>query len=119
MTDPWGEVSELKVQECPPSTLRNELTTGPREVSELEVRKLETWMTGPPPKFETSSMMGSLGGAAGRSGSTYHRSLKTSMVSSLGVLPACPVAATTEVKDVDGGPLGGATGMSCSGHHQS
>jgi hypothetical protein len=40
-------VPELEVREGPPSTLRNVLTAGPREVSELEVRKLETWMAGP------------------------------------------------------------------------
>jgi uncharacterized membrane protein len=31
-----------------------------------------------------------------------------SMAAPLGVLAACPAAATTEVEDVDGGPLGGA-----------
>jgi hypothetical protein len=36
-----------------------------------------------------------------------------------GVLPACPIAATTEIEDVDGGGPGGATGISGSGHHQS
>jgi hypothetical protein len=37
----------------------------------------------------------------------------------LGVLSVYPAAATTEVEDVDGGPLGGAGGMSDSGHHRS
>jgi hypothetical protein len=63
------------------------------------------------------------------------------MAGTLGVLAACSAAATTEVKDVDGGPLGvlatglvaattevedvdggapgGASGRSGSGHHRS
>jgi hypothetical protein len=96
MTDPWGEVSELEVQECPPSTLRNELTTSHREVPELEVRKLETWMAGPPPKLETSSMVGSLE-----------------------VLPVGPGALSLKLEDVGGRLPGGAAGMSGSGHHRS
>jgi hypothetical protein len=41
------------------------------------------------------------------------------MVGPLGVLAACPTAATTEVGDVDGGPPRGAAGISGSGHHRS
>jgi hypothetical protein len=41
------------------------------------------------------------------------------MVSPLGALPVSPAAATTEVGDVNGGPLGGATSISDSGHHRS
>jgi hypothetical protein len=42
------------------------------------------------------------------------------MAGPLGVLPAGPAAATTEVKgDIDGGPLGGAADKSDSGHHRS
>jgi hypothetical protein len=37
MVDPW-EVSELKIREHPPSTVRN-INDGHREVSELEVRE--------------------------------------------------------------------------------
>jgi hypothetical protein len=37
----------------------------------------------------------------------------------LGVLAAGPTATTTEVEDVDGGPLGGADGRSNNGHHRS
>jgi hypothetical protein len=40
-------VSELEVQERPPSTIRNTLTMAPLKVPELEVRKLETWMEAP------------------------------------------------------------------------
>jgi hypothetical protein len=35
------------------------------------------------------------------------------------VLAACPTAVTTEVGDIDGGPPGGAVGISDSGHHRS
>jgi hypothetical protein len=56
------EVPELEARERPPSTLRNVLTTGPRKVLKLEVRKLDTWM------------MGTLGGAAGMSDSGHHQS---------------------------------------------
>jgi hypothetical protein len=35
------------------------------------------------------------------------------------VLAAGPAAATTKVEDVDGGPPGGAVGMSGSDHHRS
>jgi hypothetical protein len=35
------------------------------------------------------------------------------------VLAASSVAATTKVENVDVGPLGGAGGISGSGHHQS
>jgi hypothetical protein len=55
-------VPELEVWERPPSTLRNALTADPREVLELEVQKLETWMAGP------------LGGAGDRSDSGHHQS---------------------------------------------
>jgi hypothetical protein len=41
------------------------------------------------------------------------------MVSPLGALPVSPAAATIEVGDVNGGPLGGATSISDSGHHRS
>jgi hypothetical protein len=41
------------------------------------------------------------------------------MVGPLGVLVARPAAATTRVRDVIGGPPGGADGMSDSGHHRS
>jgi hypothetical protein len=34
-----------------------------------------------------------------------------------GVLGVGPAAATTEVEDLDGGPTGGAVGISGSGHH--
>jgi hypothetical protein len=41
------------------------------------------------------------------------------MVGPLGVLLIGPTMATTEVGDVDGGPIGGAAGISGSGHHRS
>jgi hypothetical protein len=78
-------VPELEVRERPPSTLRNTLTVGPREVLKLKVRKLEMWMAGPlggcwrhvwqwtPPKLKML-MAGHLGGAGGMSGSGHHRS---------------------------------------------
>jgi hypothetical protein len=44
---------------------------------------------------------------------------RQSMVGLLGVLVVCPVAATTKVEDVDGGPPGGADGISGSGDHKS
>jgi hypothetical protein len=73
-------------------------TTGPQEVPELEVRKLETWMMGPlggcrhGPIVVTTDVEdvddGQLGGATGK----------------------CPTTSTTEVQDIDCGPPGGATG---------
>jgi hypothetical protein len=45
--------------------------------------------------------------------------LKASMAGPLGVLSTCPAAATTEVEEVDGAPLGGPAGMANIGHHQS
>jgi hypothetical protein len=42
------------------------------------------------------------------------------MTSPLGVLPVGPTATTNEVKgDIDGGPLGGATGGSGINHYRS
>jgi hypothetical protein len=42
------------------------------------------------------------------------------MTGPLGVLLVFPAAATTEAEeDVDGGPPGGAVGISDSGHHRS
>jgi hypothetical protein len=76
------EVSELEVYERPPSTLRNELTTSP------------------------------LWGATGRSGRGHHRSWRRRWRGPWGVLPICPAAATTEVGDIDGlaaGPVAGTT----------
>jgi hypothetical protein len=55
-------------------------------------------------------MAGPLGGAGGKVRQRPPPKLETSMVGPLGVLAACPAAATTEVGDVDGGPLGGAGG---------
>jgi hypothetical protein len=45
--------------------------------------------------------------------------LKTLMVGPLGVLAVGPVAATTDVEDVDGRPPVGAVKISGSGHHRS
>jgi hypothetical protein len=45
------------------------------------------------------------------------RKLETSMAGPLGVLAAGPVAVTTKVEDVDGGPLGVLEARSGSGHH--
>jgi hypothetical protein len=44
--------------------------------------------------------------------------LKTSMAGLLGMLVADLAAATTEARDVDGGPPGGAGDRSGSGHHR-
>jgi hypothetical protein len=41
------------------------------------------------------------------------------MAGPLGVLAAGPAATTTDVEDVDGGPLGVAVRISDSGHHRS
>jgi hypothetical protein len=138
------DVLELEDRERPPSTLRNALTAGPREVPELEVRKLETWMAPgrrPPPKLETS-IAGPLGGAAGRSDSGHHQSWRRRWWPPWGVLEAGPTVATTEAEDVDGGPprgcwqqgrqrppsklktsmagpLGGVGGKAGSGYHRS
>jgi hypothetical protein len=98
-------VSELEVRERPPSTLRNALTTGPRKVPELEVRKLETWMADP------------LGGAGGRFDSGHHQSWRHRWQGPWGVLAAGLAATTTEVGDVDGGLPGGAGGRFSSDHH--
>jgi hypothetical protein len=109
--------------------LRNALTVGPREVSELEVQKLETWMAG---------SLGVL--AAGPAAATTE--VECVDGGALGVLATGPVAATIDVGDVDGGPprgccrhvrqwpplklktsigdpLGGAGGRAGSGHHRS
>jgi hypothetical protein len=43
--------------------------------------------------------------------------LQTLMAGPLGVLAAGPPVATIEVRDIDGGPSGGATGRSGSAHH--
>jgi hypothetical protein len=64
-------------------------TAGPREVPELEVREhlpstLRNALTAGPRKVSE---------------------LETWMTAPLGVLPACPRSTTTEVEDVDGGPL--------------
>jgi hypothetical protein len=77
-------VPKLEVRERPPSTLRNVLTVGPREVPELEVQKLEAWMVGPLgvlptcPTAVTTEVEDVNGGppegAGGRAGSTHHRS---------------------------------------------
>jgi hypothetical protein len=97
----------------------------------------------PPPSLKTTSIAGPHGGTVSGSDNGCHRVLKTtSMVWTLGALPAGPTASTTEVEDdinggppwgalslglaastaefeddVDGGPLGGTTGGSGSVHH--
>jgi hypothetical protein len=105
-TGSW-EVPELEVRERPPSTLRNALTVGPREVPVLEVRKLETWMASPwevlvvGPAAATTEVEDVEGGPSGgcwRQGRQRPPPmLETSMAGPLGVLQACPAAATTEV----------------------
>jgi hypothetical protein len=76
--DPLGEVPKLEFRERPPSTLRNALTTGPWEVPELEVRKLETWMAGPLGVLAVGPTAAVDGGpsvgAVGMSGSGQHQS---------------------------------------------
>jgi hypothetical protein len=95
----------------------------------------------PPPKMKTSTG-GPLGGAVGRSGSAHHRSWRRQWWAPWGVLSPGLAAATTEVKDINGGPhggccqqvwqrpaleletsmavpLGGAVSRSGSGHHRS
>jgi hypothetical protein len=72
-----------------------------------------------PEKFRDTSMAGPLGGCYRQVRQRPPPELETSMAGPLGVLPAGSAAATTGVGDVDGGPLGGATGRSGSGHHWS
>jgi hypothetical protein len=66
-------------------------------------------------------MVGPLGGAAGGSDSSHHRSCRRHQWRApWGVLPTGPEATTTEGKgDVDGGLPRGAASGSSSGHHQS
>jgi hypothetical protein len=78
----------------PTINAKNVLTTGPREVPELEVQKLETWMAG------------LVGGAGGRSGNGHHQSWRRIWRVPYRVLAAGPAAATTEVGDINGEPLG-------------
>jgi hypothetical protein len=51
-------------------------------------------------------MAAPLGGAVGRFGSGHHRSWRRRWQPPWEVLSAGPAAATTEVRDVDGSPLG-------------
>jgi hypothetical protein len=41
------------------------------------------------------------------------------MMGSLWVLPTCPTSVTTEVEDIDGGPLGVLAARSGSDHHRN
>jgi hypothetical protein len=64
-------------------------------------------------------MEGPLGGAGCRSDSVVTTEVGDVDGGPLGVLTTGPAAATTEVEDVDGGPLEGAGDMSGSSHHLS
>jgi hypothetical protein len=74
----------------------------------------------PPPSLKTTSIAGPQGGTVSGSDNGCHRVLKTtSMVWTLGALPAGPTASTTEVEDdINGGAPGGAVIGSGSIHRR-